>query len=217
MDELNLFKANNHYKYIFNEPLKFIDSLEKRKHIVLYYDNLMYGKKIQMKFIRNGLIKGEKCIYTTHNDDNIRLIENEMMNNGIDVKNYYKKGLLTIFIMPDLLEHPKGVLKGSEEIVDKMLSNLNPNKSFRLIIRMIDKLNTKDRIKYNLALEQYYHSKFDSFNGLVLCPYYVNQNPTNTNGKWVETILDNHHSAIFVTDIEDDSSIGFGGIAFDMI
>lgn len=46
---------------------------------------------------------------------------------------------------------------------------------------------------------------------LVLCPYDVSRNPINTHGKWVETILDNHHSAIFVTYRTGE------GIAFDMV
>jgi hypothetical protein len=81
---------------------------------------------------------------------------------------------------------------------------------FHLVIRMIDKLNTKEQIEANLNLEQYYHAKFDHFNGSILCHYDASQNPTNTNGKWVETILKNHHSTIFVTGMEEE------GIAFDI-
>ena len=75
---------------------------------------------------------------------------------------------------------------------------------------MIDKLNTKEQIEANLALEQYFHSKFERFNSLVLCHYDVSSNPTNTSGQWVETILENHHSAIFITEKAEE------GIAFDM-
>ena len=76
---------------------------------------------------------------------------------------------------------------------------------------MIACLNSKDQIEANLMLEQYYHSKFDSFNGNVLCYYNVNPHTININNKWPEIILQNHHSAIFITDNPEE-----GGIAFDM-
>ena len=196
MYPLNLLKENNH-ECGFNDPLKFIDKLGNRKHIVLYYENKEYSKKIQFRFIRNGLLKGETCIFTTHGDD-ITLIENEMINNDINVENYYNRGLLRIFKIPHVMKHPEGELKGTEEIMDTMFSGMTP--PFRLVARMIDTINTEEQIRANLAIEHYYHSKFDQFNGLILCPYDVSQNPTNTNGKWVETILDNHHSAIFITE-----------------
>jgi hypothetical protein len=195
---------------IYQDPLKFISKLDKKKHIVLYYDNPTFGKKIQFRFIMDGLLKGENCIYVIHENDNPKSIENEMIDNGIDVKKYSKYKLLTIFTIPDILKHPNGVLKGSEEIIDKIFSDLNPNLPFRLVVRMIDKLNTRDQIAANLDLEQYYHSKFEHFNGFILCHYDVRHNPTNTNGIWVENILENHHSAIFVTENEEE------GIAFDM-
>ncbi|MDQ6722893.1 MAG: MEDS domain-containing protein [Thermoproteota archaeon] len=166
-----------------------------------------YGQRIQFRFIRNGLLKGENCIYITHNDD-IELIENEMKNNDIDVEGFNKKGLLNIYKIPDIMKHPKGLIGGAEEIISKMFYGLEP--PFRLVARMIDEINTKEQIEANLALEQAYHSKFHRFNGLLLCPYDVSNNPLNTHGKWVETILENHHSAIFVTETIEQ------GITFDM-
>jgi hypothetical protein len=39
------------------------------RHILLYYENINHGQKIQLRFIKNGLLKGENCIYFTHDDD----------------------------------------------------------------------------------------------------------------------------------------------------
>ncbi|MER5176190.1 MAG: MEDS domain-containing protein [Candidatus Nitrosocosmicus sp.] len=200
-----IFQNDNNTLY--KDPLKFIDTLDSSKHIVLYYENPKAGKKIQFRFIRNGLLKGETCIYTTHDNDT-NLIEFEMVNDSIDVEDYNKRGLLKIFKIPDIMKHPEGVLIGAQEVIDTMFSDITP--PFRLVIRMIDKVNTAEQIKANLAIEQYYHSKFDRFDGLVLCPYDVSRNPTNTNGKWVETVLENHHSAIFITGTTVE------GIVFDM-
>ncbi len=205
MSNLVLHNGNDN---IYKDPLLFIDGLDNYKHIVLYYENPKFGKKIQFRFIKNGLLKGENCIYTTHNDD-IALIENEMINNDIDVKAFNKKGLLKIFKIEDIMDHPDGLLKGAREIIDGMFSSLK--QPFRLVERMFDELYTEEQIEANLTLEQVCHSNFDKFNGILLCPYDISNNPINTRGKWVETILDNHHSAIFVTDTAGE------GIAFDMV
>ncbi|MER5176519.1 MAG: MEDS domain-containing protein [Candidatus Nitrosocosmicus sp.] len=204
----SLFLCNEKQKdNIYKDPLTFIDTLDSNKHIVLYYENREFGQKIQFQFIRNGLLKGQNCIYITHNDD-VSSIENEMMNNDIDVEEFNKKGLLNIYKIPDILNHPKGVIEGAKEIINKMFYGLTP--PFRLVARMLDEINTKEQIESSLALEQVYHSNFHQFNGLLLCPYDVSNNPLNTQGKWVETILENHHSAIFVTATAEQ------GIAFDM-
>lgn len=134
-----------------------------------------------------------------------------MINHGIDVETFYEKGFLHIYKTPNLLDHPKGVMKGFDEFMEKTLSGLKP--PYRLAGRIMDETNTntKEQIEANLDIEKNLHSKFDHFNGLVLCPYDVRKNPSNTQGKRVESILKIHHSAIFVTDTTEQ------GIAFDMV
>ena len=127
---------------------------------------------------------------------------------GIDVKYYIKRGLLTIFQIPNLLGHPKGVLKGSEEVFDNMRSNTNSNKSFRLVVRFIDKLDTKEQIDANIVLEKYYHLKFCKFKGSILCHYDVDNCPVNSNPNWLHSIFENHHSAILITDL-DGKAVAF--------
>jgi hypothetical protein len=154
------------------------------------------------------LIKGEYFVYATHDDD-ILSIEKDMIGNNIDVKDFYKKGLLKMCRIFDVVRQQKGVFEGSEEIIEKMFQDLNV--PFRLVIRFVDKLNTKGRIESDLALEQKYHSLLINFNGLVLCHYDVSKNTIDTEGKWTNAILENHHSAIFVINATEEE-----GIAFDM-
>jgi antitoxin component YwqK of YwqJK toxin-antitoxin module len=175
-------------------------------HLVLFYEDVNEGQKMQFRFIKNGLLKGENCIYTTHDDD-ISLIENEMKANEIDVNYYYSKGLLHIYKIPNLFNHPKGVLEAAYEFIRSILCGLKP--PFRLVGRLVDIIETKEQIETNLTLENVFHSKFTQFNGIVMCHYNINKSPSNTEGKWVEHILKNHHSAICM------SSSGHG-IAFEI-
>ena len=198
MNSLDLYE-NNNYEHIYNYPLTFIDNLESRKHIVLYYENQEFSKEIQFRFIRNGLIKGENCIYVTNND-NTKLIENDMRNHGINVDKFNKKGLLHIYKIPEyLLKYPKDVIEKANEFLDAMLSNIT--QPFRIVGRLIDEITTEEQIQANMALEQIFHSKFEQLNGIVLCHYDINKNIFDTNGKWMETILENHHQPFLLPTI----------------
>ncbi len=70
---------------------------------------------------------------------------------------------------------------------------------FRMIARAIPDVNTEDQMAAELEVERAYHSSFDSFGGSLLCSYPVKQIEPRSRGKWIEDILQNHHSAIFVT------------------
>ena len=196
-----IFHNKNDYNNIYKDPLKFIDTLDSSKHIVLYYENEDFGKKIQYRFIRNGLKKGDNCIYTTHEDNDL-IIKKEMCNNDINVDIYIERGLLKIFKIPDIMEHPSGLFRGAEEVFKKILSDLRP--PFRLVGSFMYELITEEQIEANLALEHLCQSEFDKFGGMILCPYDVKKSPTGTQGKWVEVILENHNSVILVTDISGE-------------
>jgi len=130
-----------------------------------------------------------------------------MRKNEIDVDEFYNKGLLHIHKIPNLFEHPDGVLAAAQNFVRKIFCGLKP--SFRVVGRLIDTLVTKEQVEATLTLERVFHSRFNHFDGIVMCQYNVNDNPSNTKGKWITNILRNHHSAIYLAGSEQ-------GIAFDM-
>ncbi len=80
MSNLILHNKNNN---IYKDFLRFIDTLGNSKYLVLYYENQKFGKKLQFIFIKNGLLKGENCIYITHGKDNA-LIVCKLINNNIN-------------------------------------------------------------------------------------------------------------------------------------
>jgi hypothetical protein len=61
----NYRKACNEDNSYYYNPVKFIDALKNHKHIVLLYEDREMAKKIEYRFIKNGLGKGQHCIYTT--------------------------------------------------------------------------------------------------------------------------------------------------------
>lgn len=139
------------------------------------------GKIVQFEFIKQGLLKGENCFYCIPDYEDKSKIENKMYQYRIEVGYFNKRGFLTIFYIPNLLRRFKGVLKGSEEVLDNLLSKINPNKSFCLVVRFIYKLNTKEQIDATIVLEKYYQSKLYKLKASILCYYDVGNCPVNSN------------------------------------
>ena len=84
----------------------------------------------------------QKTASILHIMSDIELIEKEMIDNGIDVEIFYKKGLLNICKIPNIMEHPKDMIGRTEEIVNKLFCGMIP--PFRLVARMINEINTEE-------------------------------------------------------------------------
>jgi hypothetical protein len=167
--------GGSNYNYY---PLKFIDAVNDHKHIVLFYEDRVAAKKIEYRYIKNGLSKGQHCIYTTHadgnNNNNISFIENQMSNiAGIDVEGFKKRNLLHIYKISNPMHNKEGVLKGVEDIMSTILADSKP--PFRIVSRLIPEIITEEQIAANIKIESTYHSTFHKFPGILLCPYPVNK------------------------------------------
>jgi hypothetical protein len=201
----NLSNAKNNTHH---DPLKFVDTLGDQKHIVLFYEKLEAARIIEYRYLRNGLLKGQDGIHIIPDDIDISSIQNEMIKSGIDFEDFKKKGLLHIRQVSarDYRENP---VKGFDSIVKEIVAELKSPSRFRMIARAIPDVSTEEHITDELEVECAYHSTFHNFGGSLLCSYQVEQIEPKRRGKWIEDILQNHHSAIFVTKPGQ-------GIAFNM-
>ncbi len=57
---------------------------------------------------------------------------------------FCKKGLLNICKIPNIMNHPKGVIRGTDEITNKIFYGLAP--SFRLVAKMNDKYRPRNKL-----------------------------------------------------------------------
>ena len=200
--------GNNNYDDN-NSPLRFVDSLcdhTCNKHILLLYEDAEYGRKIQFRFIKNGLLKGEHCIFSTP-EDNIEFIKNEMTDNyGIDVEYFTKKkNLLHLYKITNPMNNQEGELKGFQEIMNTILADSKP--PFRVVARGIPEVLTQEQILANINIERTYHTSFHNFPGYLMCPYPVDKMERKKHGKWLIDILQYHHAAIFAPKL--GQGIGF--------
>ena len=177
------------------DPVKFVDSLDEKKHVVLVYDDQSFGKMIQYRFINNGLMKGENCIYLTHGDPNI--IKNEMDESGVDVNNFVQKDLLHILQISSPEKDPKGILVGVENIIKQATAYKKP--PYRMVGRMMPNIRTAEAMSVQIAIERMAHATFENLNSTVLCTYDLNEFPANDYKMWLGRLCSYQHAAIVST------------------
>lgn len=177
------------------DPIKFVDSLDTQKHVLLVYEDESFGKMIQFRFINNGLLKGENCIYLTHGDP--KIIKTEMGESGVEVKEFVQKGLLQIQQISSPEKDPNGILAGYENIVKQVTENKKP--PYRIVGRMMPNIGIEEAMLVQIAIERMTHAIFEKFNSTVLCTYDFNEIPANDYKMWLSRLCKYHHAAIVST------------------
>ena len=179
----------------FMDPMKFVDSLDTKKHVVLVYDDQSFGKMIQFRFISNGLKNGENCIYLTHGDP--ETIKTEMDESGIDVKEFVQKNILHIQQISSPEKDPKGILVGYENIIKQVTTDRKP--PYRIVGRMMPSIGQEVAMSVQIAIERLTHAIFENLNSTVLCEYDFNEIPTKDHKMWLGRLYSHHHAAIVST------------------
>ena len=182
-----------------NDLFEFINSLDpeinKKKHVVVFYEEPDRSRNIEFRFIKNGLIKQEHCVYTIAEHTDISFIEREMNDYGIEVDKY-KNNLLHICYTPYPLASQEDIVKNRETTMKTVLSSLKP--PFRIISTLLPELKTKEQIKANIDIEHKIHYNFNQFHGSFICTYHVKNIINDITGKWMRNMLLSHHTAIFL-------------------
>ena len=175
------------------EPLQFVNSLDVKKHILLIRNDPVFGKIIEFRFLKNGLIKGESGLYLTH--DEPQQVIDEMIKSDIDMRVYLKNKSLKILKLPKFDEDPDGILLGIEKFIQTTLSAFKS--PYRIVGSIISNVSTELGMSVELVLERYLHARFDSIDGYVLCTYNQNEIPKKESLKWMDQLIKNHHAVIY--------------------
>ena len=171
----------------------FVNGIDTNKHILLLYNDPQYAKTIEFLFIKNGLVKGEHCIYATQEDPSF--IKTKMEEHGIDVKNFLKKGLLHIYRPSDPFSNPDGVLEGAKTSLDLMLKD--STSPYRMITMLIPDTEIAEVIDIHIKIEKEFHANFENFNGSMMCPYNLKNLEQNDSRDRVQELVNSHHSVIY--------------------
>ena len=173
-------------------PFRYIDSLEEKQHIVLFYDDPEYARLIEFRFIKNGLLKGEQCIYATEEDSGSIVLK--LLNYGITLP-YFQSRKLRVMQMRERCGDHDEILRKCKKDIEEMRQGLVP--PFRIVSRIVPNVSTLDGISVELELEKMVHRHFDDFCGSLMCPYDISGIEKTKRKQWLEELRLTHHVCIY--------------------
>jgi hypothetical protein len=173
-------------------PIRFIDSLDARKHIALFYDEPEYARLIEFRFLKNGLVKGEQCVHATEEDSGCIVLK--MLSFGIPLE-YFERKQLRIYQIHHTCGDPDEIMKNCKKDSETILSGLQP--PFRIVARIVPDVSTITGISTELEFERVVHNCFDDLGGSVMCPYDLSKMETSRRKEWLTELRENHHEVIY--------------------
>jgi hypothetical protein len=184
-------------------PMKFIDQMERNKHMVLLYDSKEYAYWVIARYFLNGLRNSESCILFT--SENPRTIEKLLANEGIDVDKYKKKQLLRVYPIEEADDNKHDLLVTLKQIREQATKDMKP--PYRFVGRTITETETKDGMMLGLNLEKIGHEHFHEFDCSQMCYYEISKIESSLRQKWISGLLKNHHYVIYAS--APDKAVAF--------
>lgn len=189
MDTKNKNESKNYH------PMKFVDQVERNKHILLLYDSQKYAYWIIGRYLHNGFAKGESCILYT--SDRPEIIEKQLSAGGIDVNLFKQKNLLRIYEIERSEDNKHDVPHTIDQIREESKKSMKP--PYRFVGGTITDIETKDGIKFSILLEKTGHQHFDEFNYSQICYYDISKIEPTRKHEWISSLLRNHHYVIYAS------------------
>lgn len=184
-------------------PIKYIDHLDRHKHIVLLYDNEKYAYWIISRYILNGLNNNESCIFFTSDDP--KTVEERLSLEGIDMNLFKQKNSLSIYNIEKSYNDKLDILSTLKHI--RKEATFGMKSPYRFVGRTITDTETKDGMTLGIALEKIGHEHFDEFECSQMCYYDISKIEQSLRPQWIANLLKNHHNVIYAS--EPDKAVAF--------
>ena len=176
------------------KPLEFVDSLdESRKHIALFYDDPEYARFVEFRFLKNGLVKGEHCVYATEEDSGSIVLK--MLHYGIPLE-YFETKKLLVYQIHSYHDSHEELTNRCKRDAEMMLFALPP--PFRIAGRIVPDISTAAGMLLELEFERKTHTCFDDLGGSVMCRYDLSKIEKTRRKEWLAELRENHHDVIYV-------------------
>ncbi|MBI3640352.1 MAG: MEDS domain-containing protein [Thaumarchaeota archaeon] len=180
---------------------KFIDDEKFGNHPILMYEGIERGISAQLRYMHNGLTKGEHAVYLTNGDP--QGIEDEI-SDYIDVDTFRKKGLLHMFQIEDSIStSSEDALKHWDDIM-KIVESFGTR--FRLTRSIINNIEIKKGKELRLSIEKKLHKMISQYNGSILCPYRIFKANDSYEKEWLVDIFHNHSDVIYIPESDEGTS-----------
>lgn len=185
-------------------PIKFVDTMEEKKHIVLLYDNEKYADLVIARYLLNGLQRGESCVFFT--SDKPETVEERLFAQGIDVDSYKRTNSLRVFCIESSDTNNKlDALVTLKSIREEATQGMKP--PYRFVGRTITDTGTIEGMSLGLVVEKTGHEHFEEFDNSQLCYYDISGIEQSKRDEWIRELLKNHHYVIYAS--EPDKAVAF--------
>ncbi len=184
-------------------PIKFLDKIEGKNHIVLLYDNERYADLVIARYLLNGLQKGESCIFFT--SDEPEAIEERLSAEGIDVNSYRQENSLRIHHIDRSYTNRLDALSSLKRIREEATRGMKP--PYRFVGRTITDTGSKEGMKLGLVIERTGQEHFDDFDCSQMCYYDISGIEQSQRNEWIKGLLKNHHHVVYAS--EPDRAVAF--------
>ena len=174
-------------------PIKFIDSLEEKQHIMLLYEDPQYARIIEFVFIKRGLERGEECIYATPDDTGSTVLM--LQRYGIPLDAFLAKKIRVFQIKPSSGTHDEIVLNCKQEI-QRILADVKI--PFRSVLRIVTDVSTVNGISVEIEMEKLAQDCFEELGGTIMCPYDISEIEKTKKNAWIKSLYSNHHTIIYL-------------------
>ena len=180
---------------------KFIDDEKFGNHPMLMYESIKGGISAQIRYLHNGLTKGEHAVYLSNGDP--QDIEDEI-SDYIDVDTFRKKGLLHMFqIQDNISTSSEDALKHWDDVMNIIESY---GTRFRLTRSIINTIDIKNGKELRLSIEKKLHKIISKYNGSILCPYRIVKASDNYEKELMVDTLRNHSDVIYIPESNEGTS-----------
>jgi hypothetical protein len=191
-------------------PIKVLDKMEGKNHIVLlYYNEKKYADLVIARYLLNGLQKGESCIFFT--SDKPETIEGRLFAKGIDVDSYMGINSLRIFCIERAGANRLDVLDTLKSIREEATRGMKP--PYRFVGRTIRDTGTIEGMNLGLVVEKTGHEHFEEFDNSQLCYYDISEIEQSKRNEWIRGLLKTHHYVIYAS--EPDKAVAFETMLLD--
>ena len=174
-------------------PLKFVDSVEDKKHIMLLYDNNDYKVAVQNRFIINGLKKGEHCVCFTTGDP--KQFEDELSASGVSLDPFIQQGLVHIHKINDISD--KDLAASLQNTLKQITADVTPY--FRCVGRFVGDISDENGIRAQIEVEKTIQSIFESLECSYVSTYDISEIESQKRSQWIRQLTNHAHYLIYAT------------------
>jgi hypothetical protein len=195
----------------------------------MFYEEPEYAKLIQIRFLNEGLKRGECCVYAARDDDDLAFTKADMMESGIDVDSYTGKGLLQFYLRkPTIIDREsyQQARNTFENEIEKTFVSLQDDNNLTgtcprirgvgsisrdvFAVKQEETSNNAGAVTSQLLVEKLFQSEINtSFDGTWMCAYQVDHIFSDMDKEWMAELLTSHDAVLFLPKLSN-------GIALDV-